>query len=328
MRLARSSHSLLVRAVLLGSAFACGSPPPAEAPEPLPSLEEPGGEGEGGPLSGAVNAIERGDFEAARAALEGVVRDEPGNPRAFFYLGVAQQNLGQGDAAIESYERALELDPRLSEAAVNLTAALLDSGDAARAEPVIERALAAEPGNPALLYNRALAASMTGKRAEAVRAFREALAAEPGNAEIKYGYAEALVEAGSNDAAGKVLGELVQEQDDVAVLASSGRLFGRIEQFDGCIEALDKALSRQSSAELYVARGLCHHGKKADAAAFEDFQRGIQQDSRYAPAHYYAGMHLKSEGKKAEARAALGRAVELGGDSGVGKAARRALEGL
>jgi hypothetical protein len=39
-------------------------------------------------------------------------------------------------------------------------------------------------------------------------------------------------------------------------------------------------------------------------------------------------MDLKQRGKKAEARAALGRAVELGGDSGVGKAAKRALEGL
>jgi hypothetical protein len=39
-------------------------------------------------------------------------------------------------------------------------------------------------------------------------------------------------------------------------------------------------------------------------------------------------MDLKQRGKKAEARKALARAAELGGDSGLGKAAKRALEGL
>ena len=124
-----------------------------------------------------------------------------------------------------------------------------------------------------------------------------------------------------------VLGELTQS-DDVAVLASSARLLGRLDDFGGCIQALTRAIERQPSAELFVARGLCQHGKRDEAAAQADFQRAIQKDGSYAPAHYYAGMHLKTQGKKKEARAALSRAVELAGDEGVGKAAKRALEGL
>ena len=204
---------------------------------------------------------------------------------------------------------------------------LLDASDAARATPVIERALVADPGHPGLLYNRALAATLLGKKTEAVRAYRDALAADPSNVEIKYGYAEALVATGSKAEAQAQLAELTRS-DDVPVLASSARLLGKLEDYDGCIRALDKAVEHEASAELFVARGLCQHGKKNDVAAFQDFQRGIQKDARYAPAHYYAGMDLKQRGKKAEARAALGRAAELAGDSGVGKAAKRALESL
>lgn len=315
--------------VQLLSAVACSSPPAAQAPENAAETLEPG-EPEPGPSSGfsaGVDAISAQDFEKAGGIFETITSEQPSNAKAHFYLGVARQNLGQGEAAIASYEKALELDPKLTEASVNLTAALLDAGDAARAAPLIERGLAGDPRNAGLLYNRALAASMLGKKTEAVSAYREALGADPENAEIKYGYAEALIGAGSNDKARQLLVELAAS-DDVAVLASTARLLGRLEDFDGCIQALDKAVARQASAELYVARGLCHHGKKDDRAAFADFQHGIEKDPRYAPAHYYAGMDLKQRGKKADARAALGRAAELAGDSGVGKAAKRALEGL
>ena len=41
-----------------------------------------------------------------------------------------------------------------------------------------------------------------------------------------------------------------------------------------------------------------------------------------------AGLHLRMQGKKAEAKQALNRAVQIAGSEGVGKAAKKALEGL
>lgn len=285
-------------------------------------------EGEdGSSFDAGVSAIGAGDFESARKTFSEIVTDEPGKAQAHFYLGVAQQNLGHNAEAIASYEKALDLEPKLTEASINLTAALLDAGEAARALPVIERALGSNPGHAGLLYNRALALRAAGQDSAAVAAYRDALGADPANAEIKYGYAEALVAAGSTSEAIKQLEQLGQS-DSVEVLASTARLMGRLKQFDPCIKTLTRALEKQASAELYVARGLCQHGKKNDAAAFEDFQRGVQRDAQYAPAHYYAGMHLKTQGKKAEARSALTRAAEIAGDEGVGKAAKRALESL
>jgi Tfp pilus assembly protein PilF len=308
-------------------AWGCSSPPPPASPADDPSAVLGPDEGDSAGFGAGVDAISAGDFEKARGVFEKLVAEQPSNAKAHFYLGVARQNLDQRDGAIESYEKALSLDPKLLEAAVNLTAALLDAGEAERAAPIVERALASEPKHPGLLYNRALVASMLGKKQEAVGYYREALAADPSNAEIKYGYAEALVVAGSITEARPLLAQLIGS-DDVAVLASSARLLGRLDDFGGCIQALSRAIERQASAELYVARGLCQHGKRDEAQALADYQRAVEADQGYAPAHYYAGMHLKSQGKKKEARAALARAVELGGDSGVGQAAQRALDSL
>jgi tetratricopeptide (TPR) repeat protein len=193
--------------------------------------------------------------------------------------------------------------------------------------PVIERGLEAHPKHPGLLYNRALALAAQRQVQEAVPAFRSALEADPNNVEIKFGYAEALVLAGSKEEGLKLLQQLAQS-DSPEVLASAGSLLGRLEQFDTCISVFSKAIERKPAAELYVQRGLCQHGKKDDGAAFADFQQAIQVDGNYAPGHYYAGMHLRMQGKKAEAKKALARAVEIAGDQGVGRAAKRALESL
>lgn len=322
--------------------FACGgsSPPPESAATPAELAAGPGEdsaavpEGASAPAESAspgfndgVAAIRDGKYDVAAKLFEKVVADQPRNAQARFYLGVAQQNLNQLPAARTSYEKAVQLDPKLSDGWVNLTALLLDSGDAAGALPLVERGLAGTPKHPGLLYNRALALSALGKTNDAVPAYRQALEADPKNVEIKYGYAEALVAAGSKEQGTKLLVELAQG-DNVDVLASAGRLLGQLEQFDPCIQALSKALAKKPAAELYVGRGLCQHGKKDDDAAFADFKQAIATDPNYAPAHYYAGMHLRSKGKKAEARQALTRAVQLAGDQGVGKAAKHALDSL
>lgn len=117
----------------------------------------------------------------------------------------------------------------------------------------------------------------------------------------------------------------LSQSNDPAVLASTARLLGRLKEFDACVQALNKALAQQIAAELLVARGLCQHGRGKDVAALEDFEHAQQQDESFAAAHYYVGMHWKQAGEPGKAKKALERTVELAGDAGIGRAARRAL---
>jgi len=308
---------------------ACGgsTPPPAN-PEPPSLAEDDDGPAAPAPASSAkvkegIDAIQAQDFTKAKEILLGAVKESPKDPQAAFYLGVALEALGEGKPAAEQYHKALELDPKLTEAATNLSGVLLDKGDAEGALAAVDVGLKTAPKSPALLRNRAVALDQTGSK-DAIPAFKAAVAAAPNDREMQYLYAEALARSGDEDGAVAQLKPLIAS-DDVAVLASTGRLLGKLKAFDACVTALDKAVGQKDVAELRVQRGICKHGKKDDKGAVEDFSAAVQSDPKFAPAHYYLGMDKKTHGDKKGAKAELSKAAELDPNGGVGAAAKKAL---
>ena len=67
---------------------------------------------------------------------------------ALVFLGQAHQRAGRGDAAVATFQRALELEPNGQAAALGLAHALLVRGDTARAAAAAERALSGERSSP------------------------------------------------------------------------------------------------------------------------------------------------------------------------------------
>ncbi|HVU01851.1 MAG TPA: tetratricopeptide repeat protein [Polyangiaceae bacterium] len=310
---------------------ACGGsePPPqtADNPPPLDDDDAPSGGGAAAqPSSGKVkegmDAIQAGDFAKAKTVLTEATQANPKDPQAAFYLGVADEGLGDGKTAAEDYRKALSLDPKLAEASTNLSGVLLDLEDAKGALEAAEAGLKVAPKSPSLLRNRAVALDATGSK-DAPAAFKAALAAAPKDGEVRYLYGESLARSGDEAGAVKELMPLT-ESDDVAVLASTGRLLGKLKAFDGCVRALDRAVSKKDVAELRVQRGICKHGKKDDKAAEADFVAATTADPKYAPAHYYLGQQKLADGDKKAAKAELQKAAEL--DTGaLGQAAKKAL---
>ena len=200
---------------------------------------------------------------------------------------------------------------------------LLDLEDAKGALAAADAGLKVAPKSPALLRNRAVALDATGSK-DTVPAFKAAFAASPKDKEVQYLYAEALARSGDEKGAVEQLTPLT-EGDDVGVLASVGRLLGKLKAFDGCIKALDNAIAKKDVAELRVQRGICKHGKKDDKAAEADFVAAISADPKFAPAHYYLGQQKLADGDKKTAKAELQKAVDLDPSGGVGAAAKKAL---
>lgn len=314
----------------------CGGPPePAQAPaSPDPPLDDDSSAtspASAAPASNAkvkegMDAIQAQDFAKAKAVLEEAVKESPKDVQAVFYLGVAIEGTGDPKAAAEQYRHALALDPKLTEASTNLSGVLLDTEDVAGALAAADAGLKVAPKSPALLRNRAVALDATGSK-DAVAAFKAAVGASPNDKEVKYLYAEALARSGDEKGAVAEATPLI-ESDDVGVLASVGRLLGKLKAFDGCVAALDKAIAKKGVAELIVQRGICKHGKKDDKAASADFAAAIAQDPKFAPAHYYLGQQKRAEGDKKGAKTELQKAAELDPSGGVGAAAKKALAEL
>jgi len=74
-----------------------------------------------------------GDKEKYKALMEAIVEKDPNNPTIFYNLGVTSYEIGNIEAAIKYYNKALELNPKLTEARLNIAAAIL-SGEAAIVE--------------------------------------------------------------------------------------------------------------------------------------------------------------------------------------------------
>lgn len=109
------------------------------------------------PLDEAVRAYERGEFEAARGALEHITAREPANAAAHYYLGQTLRQFGRNDtleAAVAALGRSVALAPKNAEYHADLGGALLQLAQkersllaARRGRDELEKALQLDPND-------------------------------------------------------------------------------------------------------------------------------------------------------------------------------------
>jgi hypothetical protein len=83
------------------------------------------------------------------------------------------------DQATAAYERAIELDPSVAEAHVNLGRQLHIAGEPGRAEPHYREAVRLDPDDPTPHFNLGVLLEESGRREEAVHAYRQAILRDP-----------------------------------------------------------------------------------------------------------------------------------------------------
>ncbi len=102
-----------------------------------------------GMLRAAHASLEGGRHEEAMAAYQAVLRREPGNVEALSHAGLIQAIGGQTDAALDTLDRTLVLDPRNAHALVGKARLLQEvREDYAGAIAAWERFLAIAPSGP------------------------------------------------------------------------------------------------------------------------------------------------------------------------------------
>ncbi len=79
----------------------------------------------------------------------------------------------------EAYRRAIELDPEMAEAHVNLGRQLHLAGEMGRAEPHYREAVKLDPNDPTPHFNLGVLLEELGRKSEAVLAYRQALLRDP-----------------------------------------------------------------------------------------------------------------------------------------------------
>ena len=141
---------------------------------------------------------------------------EPALTAADWYDTGCELELGAPERAREAYERALELDPDLAEAHVNLGRLLHLADERGRAEPQYREAVRLDPDDPTPHFNLGVLLEESGRRDEAVHAYRQAVLRDPDFADAHCNL-------------GLLLESLGRRQEAVRHLMAARRLMGTAE---------------------------------------------------------------------------------------------------
>ncbi len=275
---------------------------------------------------------ERGHGRDSKAGLRGRetradpgAQESPNDPQAAYYLGVALHSLGDTAGARKEYADALKLDPKLTEASVNLSQLELEAKSSLRRSPTVDAGLKNAPKQPDLLLNRALILEGLGEAGRGAQGLRRGGRGAPDDAELHLAYADLLRQAGKSEEAVKELKKV--QTDDPTLLAATARQFGLNKAFSDCVASLDKAIKAKSTPDLLVRRGVCRHEMKDDPGAAADYEAALKADPNFAPAHYYP-RHAPPCDRQEEGDGRAREGAALAKNEGVGPAAKRELEEL
>jgi len=118
------------------------------------------------------------DGEQARRYAEVLLADDRGTAVDWFYVGLARE-VFDPEGAINAFDRAVLLDPRLLPAIERQAALLLASGDTGGAIELLEKAVARQPGHAPFSAYMAAALLKGGRPSEAEELCRRAVEVDP-----------------------------------------------------------------------------------------------------------------------------------------------------
>src|SRR5213594_5143408 len=116
------------------------SPPSSKSKSPVQSKTQKVANPLNDLLEEAQRDIDKSNFEAAIAPLQKVIAEQPDFAYAHFQLAYVYTALKKTDEARAEYERTIAIDPKMSEAYLNLRILLLDKDPAASVAPLTKAA--------------------------------------------------------------------------------------------------------------------------------------------------------------------------------------------
>lgn len=198
-----------------------------------------------------------GDYQRSRDCAEVGLAVDPGNAACLTLKGMALNELGQSEEAVESLRRATEAAPDQPEPWQQLGIALMTVGDLEGAAAAFQSCLRVSPHGVSVLVDLGNVLFLLGRSSEAIAALERARESRAGDISILRNLAGLCVSAGHPERARAVLCEILDFQPgDIVSLCDVARLDLELSQYDRAIESF-RALRRfDPDHELYAIHGM------------------------------------------------------------------------
>jgi len=256
---------------------------------------------------------QQGRHTEAAALIRQALEQQPELAGAWLNLGNALKALGQLDEAVGCYQRAAELQPGFTAAHANLGNALAAAGRDGEAALHYRRALELEPDNPGVLNNLGNALVNLGQADAAIAAFEAALRHAPRHAGALNNLGNARKAAGELERATEHFRAALAIQPDFALAwFNLGHALDAMDRCQEAVPAYQRALALQP--DWLVARyGLAHALTALErcAEARAHFEQILKADPGFALAWHDMGTALYDMGEFEAAAGAFERALQL-----------------
>lgn len=251
-------------------------------------------------LQAGLDAQKQGHLDVAIKEFQKATESDPNLAEAFLNLGAVYLETREYPAAVVALKRALELNPALDAAQLQLGFALLAQGYAEEAIPHLDRVHA--------LGALGIAQIATGRYEAAVENLSAALVNHPGDPDLLYylGRASGLLSKRSIDTLVAVY------PDSARAHQAMGENYFVLRQMPQAEKEFSEALrQRPDLAGLHLELGLVYAGAGQWRQAEEAFRSETKLQPGNAEAAYRLGAALLQQGKGREALAELQRSDQL-----------------
>ncbi len=162
-------------------------------------------------LAARIARVTSGELQGAALvdALEGIVRDDPGNGRAYLQLGYMRLQTGDCARAEPAFKAAAGAGLPTADVYLGLATCLGRRNDLAGAEQALAEARRLEPDNPAVIANVGILQASKGNVPAAIAALEQAIALDPNMLEARFNLALAYARAGRRADAAATARELL-----------------------------------------------------------------------------------------------------------------------
>jgi tetratricopeptide (TPR) repeat protein len=249
---------------------------------------------------------------------EDVAGKSPMKARAYNGLGLAYQKEGRLDKALESFARAIAINPSYAVAYNSLGTAYFRKNFFGRAAEEFSKAIALEQGNAVFYNNRGLAYAAMGEIDRAAADYEEAIKLDPLYAEAYHNLGSVFHGKGLYDRAISEYSRAISIEPDIPIYYNNRALsFSAIRDFNSAVADYTKAIAlKPDFADAFTGRGIAFGEMGRLDEAVSEFSRAISLDPANASAYFNRAVVYERMQNIGTALSDFQKACEIGDERG------------
>ena len=238
-------------------------------------------------LQSLINLYSQGQLQQALKQAETLIPQFPQSATLFNIQGAALKGLGQLDASVEAYNKALAIKPDYAEAYNNMGVTLQEQDKLEEAIEAYNKSLAIMPDNAEAYNNMGITLKEQDKLEEAIETYNKALAIKPDYAEAYNNMGNALKEQGKLEEAIEAFNKALAIKPDYAdAYNNMGVTLQEQGKLEEAIEAYNKALAiKPDNAEAYYNIGVILQEQGELEEAIEVYNKALAIKPDHAETH-------------------------------------------